>query len=154
MRDFDDAAKEKKSARIELPINPDKLSEERLSELEAEIKTCLKSGYLPCPAAWKIARKAGVTKIAVGEVCDRLGIRVTDCQIGFFKKVKTPYDDAGQENMSDEADRALRELSRDNRLTCASIFELAKRYKTKPITVSRQAGALGLKIRECQLGCF
>lgn len=152
MRDFNDTAREKKSTRIELPVNPDRLSEEMLARLEADIKASLRDGYLPCPASWRIAREAGVTKIAVGEACDRLGIRVTDCQIGFFKKSKTPYENTSRENIDEGAVSELKQLG--GRLTCAGIFDLAQKYKVKPITLSHEAGALGLKIRECQLGCF
>jgi hypothetical protein len=152
MRDFNDAAREKKSTRIKLPGNSGNLSEQKHARLEADIKASLRDGYLPCPAAWKIAREAGVTKIAVGEACDRMGIRVTDCQIGFFKKSKTPYENDGRENIDEGAVSELRQLG--GRLTCAGVFELAKKHKIKPLTLSHEAGALGVKIGECQLGCF
>jgi hypothetical protein len=39
-------------------------------------------------------------------------------------------------------------------LTCSTVFELARRLKKKPLKLSEAANVLGLKIRDCQLGCF
>ena len=68
MRDFNEADKEKKSTRIQIPSNPDNLSEEKLTQLESKVRASLKDGYLPCPVGWKIAKEASVTKIAVGAI--------------------------------------------------------------------------------------
>jgi hypothetical protein len=114
----------------------------------------LRSGSLPCPVAWKIAKDFDVPRIAVGAVMDKLGVRITDCQIGFFKVDKTPYLDPTAQNPSPEISAGLRELDAAGELTCRAIFELAHRLKTAPIRISETANILGLKIRACQLGCF
>ena len=75
MRDFNEADKGKKSTRIQIPSNPDNLSEGKLTQLESKVKASLKDGYLSCPVGWKIAKEANVDKIAVGEIADRLGNR-------------------------------------------------------------------------------
>ena len=90
MRDFNEADRKKKDTRIRIQGNPSNLSKEALSHLEESVKASLLDGYLPCPAAWKIAKEINVPKIAVGEVTDRLGKRITNCQIGCFKIEKTP----------------------------------------------------------------
>ena len=154
MRDFNEADKAKKSTRIQIPSNPDNLSEERLTQLEGKVKASLKDGYLSCPAAWKISKEAGVTKIAVGEIIDRLGIRIIDCQIGFFKKDKAAYDNPEHKSIDDNIITILRTLNENKQLTCAKVFDLARQFKLKPITISNEAGAQGLKIYSCQLGCF
>jgi hypothetical protein len=154
MRKFDEASKAKKALRIQVPANPDRLSGELLAALEAEIKASLRDGHLPCPAAWKISREAGVSRLAAGEIADRLGIRVSGCQIGFFKKNKTPYTEPAGKLVDDEVAAVLEQLSKSKQLTCAGIFEIAQRFKLKPLDVSHAASARGLVIRECQLGCF
>ena len=85
MRDFNEKDKKKKRERIALPDNPANLPAEKLSELESTVSSSLRDGYMPCPLAWKIAREADVPRIAVGAVIDKMGRRVTDCQIGCFK---------------------------------------------------------------------
>lgn len=155
MRKFSEADKKKKTGRIIVKENPEDLSKEMLSQLENTVKVSLKDGYISCVTAWKIAKDANVTKAAVGDIIDRLDIRITDCRIGCFKIDKTPYD--GSEN-KDEIDRGiavmLRGLKENNQLTCGKVFDIAKRYKLKPMTIANEANVNGLKVLGCQLGCF
>ena len=101
MRSFGEADRKKKKTRIQLQENPGKLSNEVLSQLEDTVKASLKDGYLPCAVAFKIAKEAQVPKVAVGEMTDRLGIRVTNCQIGCFKVDKTIHDNSAHEDLDD-----------------------------------------------------
>ena len=154
MRDFNEASKEKKSTRIQIPSNPDNLSEGKLTQLESKVRASLKNGYLSCPIAWKIAKEANVTKIAVGEIADRLGVRITDCQIGFFKKEKTTYDNPEHKKLDSGIITMLKTFKEDDQLTCAKVFELARQFRLKPITIANEACSQDLKIIDCQLGCF
>ncbi len=152
--DFNETDKKKKKGRRVIPENPANLSPERLSELEETVKAALNGVHLSCPIAWAIARKAGVPKIAVGALIDKLGVRVTDCQIGCFKVDKTLYDGPATEKLSDELLKIIDDLNAQGKLTCAKTFELAKEFKVKPLTIGNETIARGIKIRECQLGCF
>jgi hypothetical protein len=154
MRDFSKADKEKKSQRLQIPTNPDKLSKEQISYLEAMIKALLQDGYLPCLVAWEIADQLEISKISIGEVTDRLGIRITDCQIGFFKKDKTTYNNPEHKSIDSGIITMLQTLNESNQLTCTKMFELARQFRLNPITIAHEAGAQGLKIIGCQLGCF
>jgi len=154
MRDFGEVDKEKKRERIRINENPAGLPTEKLEELETAVKSSLKDGYLPCPAAWQIAQKAGVPRIAVGAVTDKLGIRVTDCQLGCFKVDKTPYDNSVPKEVEDELAGNLEALNKDGKLACAEAFELAKRFKIPPMAVAEALNIKNMKIRDCQLGCF
>jgi len=154
MRDFNEGDRKKKSARIQIQKNPGNLSEESLSELESVVKASLKDGYLSCPVAWGIARKSNVPKIVVGEIADRLGIRITNCQLGCFKIEKTPYDNSSYSNIDGEICNILKELHETEQLTCAKAFELARQFDLKPMVIANEVNAMGLRIRGCQLGCF
>ena len=154
MRDFSEADRKKKNTRIRIQENPGNLSKEVLSQLEDTVKDSLKDGYLPCPAAWKIAREASVPKIAIGEITDRLGIRITNCQIGCFKIERTPYAQSVSKNMDSEITALLETLKANNQLTCAKVFTLARQFKLKPMVIANEATARPLKIHGCQLGCF
>ena len=79
MRNFNEADRKKKQKRIQIEENPGNLSKEQLSNLEDRVRASLKDGYLSCPVAWKIADEAKVPRIAVGNITDRLGIRVANC---------------------------------------------------------------------------
>ena len=154
MRDFNQASKEKKSKRIQTPNNPDNLSKEQISFLEPMIKALLQDGYLPCPVAWEIADQVEVSKIAIGEIADRLGIRITDCQLGFFKEDKTAYDNPEHKSMLSSFITTLNKLKEDGNLSCAMVFEMSQQFMLEPIVISNEASAQGLKINGCQLGCF
>ncbi|MBN1370081.1 MAG: hypothetical protein JW954_07605 [Dehalococcoidaceae bacterium] len=154
MREFDETDKEKKSGRIKLPPNPAGLSEEKLSEIRTRVAESLESGYLPCPAAWKIARQSGVVRIAVGAVADEMGKRVVDCQIGCFKVDKTPFGTQEPARLSPEISAEILRLNEENSLTCEAVFTVAKTYRLKPTDIAGEINALGLKVSACQLGCF
>ena len=154
MRDFNEADKEKKRERVKIGENPVCLPDEKLAELEAAVKASIKSGYLSCPVAWQLAKKAGVPRIAVGAITDKLGIRITDCQLGCFKVDKTPYDGPAPEEADAGLTARLEELAQDSKITCAEAFGLAHEMKITPQAVAEAVNINGMKIRDCQLGCF
>ena len=155
MRDFSEADREqKKKERRVLPENPADLPTKKLADLEENIKSALENGYLSCPVAWSIAKREGVPKIAVGAITDKLGFRITNCQIGCFKVDKTLYSEPPKDIISEELAKTLEELDREGKLTCEKTFELAKEYNLKPMTLGNEISARGIKVHQCQLGCF
>lgn len=54
------------------------------ASLEKDIRGALENGRLPCFAAWAIARRRGVTRLDIANVCEALGIKVKPCQLGAF----------------------------------------------------------------------
>ncbi len=154
MRSFGEADRRKKKTRIQLQENPRKLPNEVLSQLEDMVKASLKDGYLPCAVAFKIAKEAQIPKVAIGEMTDRLGIRVTNCQIGCFKVDKTVHDNSAHEDLDDGIVSKLNVLKENNELTCANVFDLAQQLTSTPIAIADVANLHNLKIHNCQLGCF
>ena len=53
-------------------------------DLEEYLSTRLLNGRLPCEAAWSIADRFNLSKLQIGAVCDRLGIKINACQLGTF----------------------------------------------------------------------
>ena len=154
MRDFGEADKKKKQSRIQIPENPGSLPPEILSQLVDMVKAQLRDGNLQCATAFKIARQAKVPKIAVGDVTDRLGIRITNCQIGCFKVDKTVRDNVVQKKLVDEITPMLESLKQKDELTCVKVFELALQLKLTPMAIADVANLRNWKIHHCQLGCF
>ena len=154
MREFNEADKKKKKARIDIPENPAGLSPEKLTELENAVKSNLKDGYLACPLAWTLAKKSDVPRIAIGAITDKLGVRITDCQLGCFKVDKTLYSEPPRETLDQEMIAELERLNSDKKLTCENAFELSSKYRQKPMVTGNEASARNMKIRNCQLGCF
>ena len=154
MRDFNEADREKKRKRIERQETLANLSKEILSQVEGTVKASLKDGYLPCSVAWEIAKEANVPKATVGAITDRLGTRITNCQIGCFQIEKTLHNNSVHESIDGVITTMLETLKDNNQLTCAKVFDLARQFKLKPIAIANEMNVRGLKIRSCQLGCF
>lgn len=154
MRDFNDTDRKKKQGRISLPDNPDNLSPDALRELEIAVRGAVRDGYVACPAAWKIAADAEITRLAVGTMVDRLGIRITDCQLGCFRVSKTAHNGTVTEPFTDEVSGRVAALGATGELTCANAFALAAELGVKARSVAEAANVQGCKIKQCQLGCF
>ncbi len=48
----------------------------------------------------------------------------------------------------------LLKIAKEKRIPCVEALALAKRLKVKPIEIGKIANELGIKIIDCQLGCF
>ncbi len=48
----------------------------------------------------------------------------------------------------------LRRRSRDGRISCGAAFAIAEELGLPRLAVGRAADELGLRITDCQLGCF
>lgn len=53
-----------------------------------------------------------------------------------------------------EIEQGLLTMARDGTVTCAQASQLARSMAVEPILVGKTAEQLGLKITDCQLGCF
>lgn len=62
-----------------------KPAEEVSAELKAAIASRLAAKKLPCKAAWEIAARFKLSKLAVSSAVEALKIRFSDCQLGCFR---------------------------------------------------------------------
>jgi hypothetical protein len=62
----------------------DSLSIEKERELEKAINEVLSEGKLQCAMAFKVAKQHGVAPGTVGDVANKLGIKIKNCQLGCF----------------------------------------------------------------------
>jgi hypothetical protein len=154
MRDFNETDKKKKQSRIQIAENPANLSKEKIFQLEVKIKESSRAGHLTCGSAHRIAKDANVPKIAVGTLSDKLGIRITNCQIGCFKVDKNSHDNLDKIKTDDNILAMLDILNKTNKLDCAKVFEIASKAKFTPMAVADMANSHNWRIRHCQLGCF
>jgi hypothetical protein len=114
-----------------------------------------KDKKITCAAAFKIADTCGAAPAEVGFTIDRLEISIVRCQMGIFgyepeNKAVKPMD-----NVPEALGKAIRtKLNKDNRLTCASAWEIAKALNMPKMHISSACEAMGIKIKPCQLGAF
>jgi len=52
--------------------------------LEEELKASLVDGRLLCAVAFKISRKLKVSPRKVGDMANRLNVKISNCQLGCF----------------------------------------------------------------------
>ena len=53
-------------------------------KLKRAIQDSLENDRLPCAAAWNIADRLQLRKMAVSNACEKLGIKIKPCQLGAF----------------------------------------------------------------------
>ena len=59
-------------------------SSDTQKNLEGELRASLVDGKLPCAVAFKIGRKLKVNPKKVGEMANKLNIKISNCQLGCF----------------------------------------------------------------------
>ena len=62
----------------------DNISAEKEKELEADMRASLVDDRLPCPVAFNLSDKHSVSRKAVGDLANKLNIKIANCQLGCF----------------------------------------------------------------------
>jgi hypothetical protein len=83
-----------------------------------------------------------------------MNFKLTKCQLGLFgyqpdKKIVKPQDSINSE-MKDAISAGLVH----GRLSCQRAWDIASRLHVRKMTVSSACEAMGIKIKDCQLGAF
>ena len=123
-------------------------------EIAAQIKESLTEGRLPCASAFKVARRLEVSPQQVGEVADELNVKISRCQLGLFGYGSEGKPLEPAQEMGEELQARLRERVVEEGLPCATAWDIARELTMKRIGVARAAERLGVRISQCQLGCF
>ena len=103
---------------------------------------------------FEISARTGKQPAEVGATADRLGIRLTTCQLGLFgyspdKKIVAPA-----AVVEPELEQAIRAKLTGGRLACRDAWALAQAYRRTKLALSAACEALEVKIKPCQLGAF
>ncbi len=118
----------------------------------------LEDGRLTCSQAHAIAQTLEVEPRALGLAANQADIRISSCQLGLFgfgpkaegkHKIVLPMDEVPQHL----AARLRAESDRDG-ITCTAIWKVADRLGYTRLQASSAVEAMGLKVSDCQLGCF
>lgn len=123
-------------------------------ELVEAVKASLAGVYLPCPAALKLAARFKVEPGLVGDITDRLGARITDCQLGCFKVEKAKHDDLDDRLFSRKVTEGIQIFLVDGRLQCTAAHRLSREIKVSLREIGDAASRMKVKISQCQLNCF
>lgn len=122
--------------------------------LESEVKASLVDGYLPCSIALEVAREQKVAPKAVGDVVNRLEIRIINCQLDCFGLKKAVHHELEGESISETVAERIKSCLVNGRLPCVVAFKLGRELVVNLKEISDAANKLKIKIVSCQLGCF
>ncbi len=127
-----------------------------MSEIETAIRAALVGGKLPCVVAHSVAAGGGWTPAQVGAEADRIGIKVSLCQLGLFG-----YREFGRKDMlqkllhiPEDLQEALQEAADGGSVSCGAVWDIGGRHGLPRALAGSVAETLGLVVGPCQLGCF
>ena len=117
-----------------------------------KVKASLVGGKLPCAVAFRIAGELGLEPKEIGDLADELNIKISRCQLGLFGHERRMVEPA--QDVAKELTERLKTSLVEGRLPCAKAWEIARELGIGRVRVGRAADALGIRISQCQLGCF
>jgi len=123
-------------------------------EIAARIKALLTEGRLPCASAFKVARRLEVSPQQVGEAANELGVKISRCQLGLFGYWHEDKPLEPARDVEGELEVRIRDRVVEEGLPCAASWDIAQELTMKRIDMARAAESLGIRITQCQLGCF
>ena len=122
--------------------------------IAARIKDSLTEGRLPCASAFKIARRLEVGPQQVGEMADELNVKISRCQLGLFGYGPEGKPLEPMQEVEGELEARIRDGLVEGALPCATAWDIASELTMKRIVLANAAEGLGIRITQCQLGCF
>ncbi|MFC1976720.1 hypothetical protein ACFLWS_00400 [Chloroflexota bacterium] len=124
------------------------------TELEDKIMSSLVDGRLPCLVAFGVATAVKVGRRHVGDMANRLKVKVGDCQLGCFDSKKATHDDLVGKEINRVVIDAVESSLVGGSLPCAVAFQVVETLQVTPREVGDTATRQKIKISNCQLGCF
>jgi len=122
------------------------------------IKTHRVEGKLPCARVFLIVESLNVTPEVVGQTADRLGVKLSRCQLGLFGYPgKQGWDTAtiNEHPVPEGLPLAIRTaVGASGNLACVRAWQLAEQFDIPRMLVGYVADGLGIHIASCQLGAF
>ena len=120
----------------------------RLDEVQKELlMTNLdEDGKLSCLKAFKVARLIGKHPKEMASITNELGIKITNCELGVFGKLK--FRDANERVYNKLKENYMGHSS----LECKVLWDEAQRFTLK--TVGSTVKNSDIEVTHCQLGLF
>jgi hypothetical protein len=125
---------------------------------EEAIQAALLEAQLPCARAFSAANKLGIAPACVGVLANELDIRISRCQLGLFgygpKSEGKHRIAVAVERLPQDLCDAIRGSLVAKRLPCCAAWRISEELSYPRLLVSSVAENLGIRISNCQLGCF
>jgi len=127
-----------------------------MSDLEEKLLDSLRDGRLPCAFAFRVAQEMETGPETIGAEADRLGIRISRCQLGLFGYPAFRRKGLIQqvEVVPGDVAASLKSSATDGIVPCNELWRIAHDHGLPKIVVASAAETLDLQVSPCQLGCF
>lgn len=124
------------------------------TSIKNEILKQTQNEKIPCAVAFEISKALQISPEEVGKTADLMNFKLTKCQLGLFgyqpqKKIVKP-----QDSINADVKNAVSSALVQERLSCKQAWDIASRLQVSKMTVSGACEAMGIKIKDCQLGAF
>jgi hypothetical protein len=122
--------------------------------IAAALEAVASDSRLSCTAAHEVAEKLSVAPAEVGKTADLLELRVVECQMGLFGYAPEKRTVKPAQEIPSELRESIEKATVNGRITCAACWKIARDLSVKKMTVSCACEAMGLKVKNCQIGAF
>jgi len=117
-----------------------------ITQKELVLTNLDEEGKLSCLKAFKVARLIGVKPIEMSDACKSINIKITNCELGVFGKLKfSNYEEKIYNNLK-------RNFDYGKDVECKILWNEARNSTLK--RVGSTVKASDIKVTHCQLGCF
>lgn len=103
-------------------------------------------GKLSCLKAFKVARLIGLKPIEMSDACKSIGIKITNCELGVFGKVK--FQNAETAIYS----KIKQNFTQGRDIQCKTLWFIAQESSLR--RVGSTVKFSDTEVTHCQLGCF
>ncbi len=125
------------------------------NSLAETLRSRLREGRLPCAEALALAHERRLAPAELVALAEAQGVRIGWCQLGLFTGAQRGkgWPDEPMD-IPEQVRAALQAEAPEGRLPCARAWALARRLGWERPALGYAANTLGIRIVQCQLGCF
>ena len=87
-------------------------------------------------------------------MADELAVKISRCQLGLFDYGSESKALQPMQGVEGELEAMIRDGLVKGALPCATAWDIASELAMKRIDVANATESLGIRITQCQLGCF
>ena len=103
-------------------------------------------GKLSCLKAFKVSRLIGVKPIEMSDACKSLGVKITNCELGVFGKIKFQNPETAIYS------KIKQNFTQDKDVSCKTLWYIAQESSLR--RVGKTVKNSDIEVTHCQLGCF
>ncbi len=103
-------------------------------------------GRLSCLKAFKVSRLIGVKPIDMSDACKSVGIKISNCELGVFGKIK--FQNAETVIYS----KISQNFTQNKDVSCKTLWYIAQQSSLR--RVGNTVKYSDVEVTHCQLGCF